>query len=77
VVALSVAALLSFWDFSAYESHPVIQWGYAANKFLVTFAGMCILGMWLRHVRIQLSDLTCSLILISGRFILSLGLAAG
>lgn len=77
VIALTVAAVLSFWDFSAYESHPVIQWGYAANKFLVTFAGMCILGMWLRHVRIQLSDLTRSLILISGRFILSLGLAAG
>ncbi|QIC68197.1 AEC family transporter [Acinetobacter schindleri] len=77
VIALTVAAVLSFWDFSAYESYPVIQWGYAANKFLVTFAGMCILGMWLRHVRIQLSDLTRSLILISGRFILSLGLAAG
>ncbi|WP_286833833.1 MULTISPECIES: permease [Acinetobacter] len=77
VIALTVAAVLSFWDFSVYESHPVIQWGYAANKFLVTFAGMCILGMWLRHVRIQLSDLTRSLILISGRFILALGLAAG
>lgn len=77
VIALTVAAVLSSWNFSAYESHPVIQWGYAVNKFLVTFAGMCILGMWLRHVRIQLSDLTRSLILISGRFILSLGLAAG
>lgn len=76
VIGLSIAAILSFWDFSAYEVHPLIQWGYAANKFLVTFAGMCILGMWLRHVRIQLSDLTRSLILISGRFILALGLAA-
>lgn len=77
VIALSIAAILSFWDFSAYESHPLIQWGYAANKFLVTFAGMCILGMWLSKVRIQLSDLKRSLILISGRFVLALGLAAG
>lgn len=77
VIALTVAAVLSFWDFSTYELHPLIQWGYAANKFLVTFAGMCILGMWLSKVRIQLSDLKRSLILISGRFVLSLGLAAG
>lgn len=77
VIALSIAAILSFWDFTAYESHPVIQWGYAANKFLVTFAGMCILGMWLSKVRIQLSDLKRSLVLISGRFVLALGLAAG
>lgn len=77
VIALTVAAGLSFWDFNAYEFHPVIQWGYAANKFLVTFAGMCILGMWLSKVRIQLSDLKRSLILISIRFVLSLGLAAG
>ncbi|WP_347454693.1 permease [Acinetobacter thermotolerans] len=77
VIALTVAAILSFWDFTAYESHPMIQWGYAANKFLVTFAGMCILGMWLSKVRIQLSDLKRSLILISGRFVIALGLAAG
>jgi len=77
VIALSIAAILSFWDFTTYEAHPLIQWGYATNKFLVTFAGMCILGMWLSKVRIQLSDLKRSLILISGRFVLALGLAAG
>ena len=75
VIALSIAGVLSFWDFSHYEFHPTLQWAYAANKFLVTFAGMCILGMWLRHVRIQLRDLKRSLVLISGRFIFALGLA--
>lgn len=75
VIALSIAGVLSFWDFSHYEFHPILQWAYAANKFLVTFAGMCILGMWLRHVRIQLRDLKRSLVLISGRFIFALGLA--
>lgn len=75
VIALSIAGVLSFWDFSHYEFHPILQWAYAANKFLVTFAGMCILGMWLRYVRIQLRDLKRSLVLISGRFIFALGLA--
>lgn len=41
VIALTTAAVLSFWDFSSYESHPVIQLIYQANKVLVTFAGMC------------------------------------
>ena len=76
VIALSIAAVLSFWDLRAYEMHPVVQWGYQANKVLVTFSGMCILGMWLSKVRIHLRDLQRSLLLISGRFILALGLTA-
>jgi hypothetical protein len=74
VMALSIAALLSFWDLSAYESHPAIQWGYQANKVLVTFAGMCVLGMWLSKVRIGLDDLKASLLLICGRLLLAVGL---
>ena len=76
VIALSIAGILSFWDFSAYEFHPMVQWTYAINKFLVTFAGMCVLGMWLSHVRIQWRDLQRSLILIGGRFIFAFSLAA-
>ena len=76
VIALCIAAILSFWDLSRFEFEPIVQWTYAANKFLVTFAGMCILGMWLSQVRIQLSDLKRSLLLISGRFIFALLLAA-
>ncbi len=77
VIALCIAAILSFWDLSRFEFEPIVQWTYAANKFLVTFAGMCILGMWLSQVRIQLSDLKRSLLLISGRFAFALVLAAG
>lgn len=77
VIALSMAGILSFWDFSAYEFSPIIQWAYALNKFLVTFAGMCVLGMWLSHVRIDWKDLQRSLMLISGRFIFALSLACG
>lgn len=76
VIALSIAGVLSFWDFSAYELNPLVQWIYSMNKFLVTFAGMCVLGMWLRHVRIQWQDLQRSLVLIGGRFILAVGLVS-
>ena len=71
VIALTTAAVLSFWDFSSYESHPVIQLIYQANKVLVTFAGMCVLGMWLSKVRIGWSDLKRSLLIISSRMLLS------
>ena len=71
VMALTIAGILSFWDFSAYESHPVIQWSYQANKVLVTFAGMCVLGMWLSKVRIGWRDLKRSLLLISSRMLLA------
>ncbi|ANF81010.1 permease [Acinetobacter sp. NCu2D-2] len=76
VIALSIAAVLSFWDLSTYEFHPWIQTAYGLNKFLVTFAGMCILGMWLSKVKIGLNDLKRSMGLIAGRFVLSLSFAA-
>ena len=73
---MTTAAVLSFWDFSSYESHPVIQLIYQANKVLVTFAGMCVLGMWLSKVRIGWSDLKRSLLIISSRMLLSVLLCA-
>ena len=64
VVALSVAALLSFWDLSHWQQVPWIEILYQANKVLVTFSGMCVLGMWLSNVRISRFDLMRSLQLI-------------
>lgn len=72
VMALSIAGLLSFWDFQAFENHQIVQMLYATNKVLVTFSGMCILGMWLSHVRIGWQDLKRSLILISMRSLLAM-----
>ncbi|CAM4214706.1 AEC family transporter [Acinetobacter pragensis] len=77
VIALSASAVLSFWDFSAFEHHPAVQWAYALNKVLVTFSGMCVLGMWLSKVRIGWQDLQRSLLLIGGRMILSIFLCLG
>jgi len=64
VVALSVAALLSFWDLSHWQQVAWVEMLYQANKVLVTFSGMCVLGMWLSNVRISRFDLMCSLQLI-------------
>lgn len=64
VVALSMAALLSFLDLSHWQQVPWIEILYQANKVLVTFSGMCVLGIWLSNVRISRFDLMRSLQLI-------------
>ncbi|WP_122899981.1 permease [Acinetobacter sp. B51(2017)] len=71
VVALSLAGILSFWDLRAYQYTLAIDLVYQTNKFLVTFVGMCVLGMWLSKVKIQLSDLCLSLHLILIRMLLA------
>jgi len=76
VIALTTAAVLSFWDFSPFEYHPVVQGVYQLNKVLVTFSGMCVLGMWLSKVRMGWSDLKRSLLLISSRMLLAVLLCA-
>lgn len=57
IIALIIAALLSFGDFSAYQQDPWVERIYQLDKWLMTFTGMCILGMWLSHVKIQKQDL--------------------
>ncbi|CAB1208580.1 permease [Acinetobacter bouvetii] len=76
VIALTTAAVLSFWDFSAFEHHPAVQSAYQLNKVLVTFSGMCVLGMWLSKVRIGWGDLKRSLLIISSRMLLAVLLCA-
>lgn len=74
ITALAIAAILSFWDFSAYQDHVLVQWIYALDKVLVTFSGMCVLGMWLSKVSIDWSDLRRSIGLILARSALSIPL---
>ena len=62
ILALAIAAILSFWNLSTYQSHYVIQALYQFDKWLMTFTGMCILGMWLSHVRINWQDVIESFI---------------
>mgnify|MGYP003411644613 CR=1 FL=1 len=61
IIALSIAAVLSFWDFSAYQDHAWVVFVYQLDKWLMTFTGMCILGMWLSQVKIRPQDLIESL----------------
>lgn len=57
MIALTIATLLSFWDFSAYQQHSWVEVLYQLDKWLMTFIGMCILGMWLSQVQIRKQDL--------------------
>lgn len=41
--------------------HPAIHWVYEVAKFVMTFAGMCVLGMWLRRTRVYTKDLIYSI----------------
>lgn len=67
IIALMLAGLLSFYSLASLETHPIIQAIYQLDKILVTFSGMCILGMWLSHVAVTWSDLQQSLKLIGHR----------
>ena len=40
--------------------HPAIHWVYEVAKFAMTFAGMCVLGMWLRRTKVGIDDLIYS-----------------
>lgn len=61
ILALMIAALLSIYDFSAYQQHVWLHRLYQWDKWLMTFTGMCILGMWLSNVKIQKKDILQSL----------------
>ena len=72
VIALAIAGILSIWDFSQWQNDWRVQGLYQLDKFLVTFSGMCILGMWLSKVKIGWGDLKRSVLLIGARAILSI-----
>ena len=60
IIALGIAAVLSLWDLSEYQFTAWVQTIYAIDKWLMTFAGMCILGMWLSKIRIHFQDVWLS-----------------
>ena len=57
ILALLIAAILSFWNLSGFQDLSIIQAVYVLDKWLMTFIGMCILGMWLSKIKIQFVDL--------------------
>ncbi len=57
VIALLIAAVLSGLGVDQMKQHVLIDHLYLAAKWAMSFAGMCVLGMWLRHTRIGVADL--------------------
>lgn len=70
-IALMISAVLRLLGFEHIQNKHWVEIIYAASKIGMTFAGMCVLGMWLRQTRVHLADIWRS----SG--ILALKLACG
>ncbi|ENX61017.1 MULTISPECIES: hypothetical protein [Acinetobacter] len=59
---LALFAALILWLLGAHhlQGNGVVEGLYDIAKFGMSFAGMCILGMWLRHTRVHMADLWLS-----------------
>ncbi len=57
VVALIVAGVLRCFDVQQFQNYILIDWIYSAAKWCMSFAGMCVLGMWLRKTKVHVDDL--------------------
>jgi len=60
VIALSIAAVLRLLQVQHIEQAQWVDHIYKLSKWGMSFAGMCILGMWLRHTKVQFIDLYSS-----------------
>jgi len=57
VLALLIAFILWLLGVQRLEGNMLLEGIYEIAKFGMSFAGMCILGMWLRHTRVHFVDL--------------------
>ncbi|MCH7384675.1 permease [Acinetobacter dispersus] len=60
VLALFAALILWLFGMHRLQGNLVLEGLYDIAKFGMSFAGMCILGMWLRHTRVHFVDLWLS-----------------
>lgn len=60
VTALLIAAILRVLQLHQLTEHVLIDHVYSVAKWGMSFAGMCVLGMWLRHTRVSTPDLILS-----------------
>lgn len=63
-VALLVAGLLRWIGLQHVQNTFWLDHLYSASKIGMTFAGMCVLGMWLRHTKVNLDDLKRSSLIL-------------
>ncbi|MFW2078295.1 permease [Acinetobacter sp. ULE_I010] len=60
VIALMISGALRCFDVQHFQNDDWVNWMYTAAKWSMSFAGMCVLGMWLRKTKVYLDDLVTS-----------------
>lgn len=60
IIALIIAGILRCFDVQQFQNQIVIEWIYTLAKWCMSFAGMCVLGMWLRKTKVYLEDVLIS-----------------
>jgi malate permease and related proteins len=57
VSALILAAIFRFFGLQHMQEHTFIDVLYSCAKVSMSFAGMCVLGMWMRRTRVEFQDI--------------------
>ena len=60
VIALMISGVLRCFDVQHFQNDDWVYWLYTAAYWSMCFAGMCVLGMWLRKTKVYLDDLVTS-----------------
>ncbi|WP_326518603.1 AEC family transporter [Acinetobacter sp. CAAS 2-6] len=56
IIALAVAGLARLSGLHQVQDPHLLQWVYLFCKWAMSLAGMCVLGMWLRHTKVAWDD---------------------
>lgn len=60
VIALIIAGVLRCFDVQHFQNTLLVEWIYTLAKWSMSFAGMCVLGMWLRKTKVHWADIQTS-----------------
>ena len=60
VIALMIAGVLRCFDVQHFQNTLLVEWIYTLAKWSMSFAGMCVLGMWLRKTKVHWADIQTS-----------------
>ena len=72
VISLAIAVLCRVIGIHHLDNHQLLDTLYWIAKVSMTFTGMCVLGIWLRHTRVGWVDLVRSSRVYSMRMVLGL-----
>ncbi len=60
VIALFLAGFIRLLDVQSFQNNLIVEWVYTLAKWSMSFAGMCVLGMWLRCTKVHWDDIQTS-----------------